>query len=149
MKLVELPGGVFAEFPSHMSDAEIEAALAREFAPVPESLAPGEVLRRPNGCEITWHPNIARFRILDMLGKPAGYRETLAEAARFADGIQPPPPPRKARHEPKPERELDAATAAWQVRADIERSIRQQQSRERFGRLEDHRRGRYRNRGTV
>ena len=150
--IVQLANGELIEFPPSMSDAEIEAALRTLYpqpAPEPADLQPGEQHLRLNGATITYCERIDRYRITDSTGRACGYRQDLAGAIAFADALPPPPEPRKIRNAPKPEPRVDPIAADRQFRANVEEAIRQQDSRERFARREEHRRRLGRNRGTL
>jgi hypothetical protein len=147
---IELPTGEVVEFPANVPDSVIVETLAREFAAAPPtSLAPGEQHMRPNGATITYCDRIDRYRVTDSTGRACGYRQDLTGAIDLADALPSPPEPRKTPNAPKPEPRIDPIAADRQFRTNVEEAIRQQASRERFARREEHRRRLGRNRGTL
>jgi hypothetical protein len=146
MPKVELPDGTAEWFPDDMPLQEIEAVLQKRFPPEvqelkcehPKKLPPGKRVRCAN-AKVIFNEEFGRYAVYD----------TLDAAIDFADTIQPPPEPRVKQQPWRPEAPVDPAQAAQLIRADVERSIRRHESRERSERLAERRRSRYRNRGTL
>jgi hypothetical protein len=114
---IELPDGSVASFPDDMSNAEIKAALRKQFPPPrPTSLAAGEAAQRTHAI-VTFNAEFERYAVHDSGGGFRGFRKSLDAAIDFADRIQPPPPPRVKPKQRRPEAPVDPAQTAQQIAA--------------------------------